>query len=135
MSRPLFAAALGLAVAACTSSRQVSPAPDYVPRRVVELARFEVRQGGEVLGTLLQLQIEDRAGPIPFWRVENRSGAWLGHASEQLRFSRRVPFRDDEQDLGIWPMPQGVARLFDVDGEVVLRQLPAAAPASARRGR
>lgn len=130
---PLLAAATAL-VAACASTHQVSPPVDLQPRTVTETERYTVRHRGEVLGTLIALQIDDRDGPVRCWRVENRGGAWLGFVSEQGRFRRRLPFRDDEQDLGIWPMAQGVARLFDLDGRVDLQPLPVAVPASAPRG-
>jgi hypothetical protein len=139
MSGPLTSSALArlalLGAAACVSSHTHERPPDYVPRQVVEIERYDVLQAGSVLGALLLLEIEDPSGPLRFWRVENRNGAWVGHATEVGRFSRRVPFRDDEQDLGIWPMRQGVARLLEVDGGVDLRQAPVAAPASVRRPR
>ncbi len=118
---------------ACTTTHVGTPPIDQAPRAVVELARFEVRHQGVPIGAVVQLEIQDPAGPIRFWRVQNRNGAWLGHATEQGRFSRRLPFRDDELDLGVWPMEQGVARLFDLEGGVALRPVDAAVPASARR--
>jgi hypothetical protein len=130
--RTQAAGVLAALAAACGGPRPAPP-HDYVPRRVEELARFEVRHRGQALGTLVELQIHDPSGPLRYWRVENRGGSWLGHVTSQGRFSRRVPFRDDEEDLGVWPMAQGVARLFDVDGRVDLRELPMAMPASARK--
>ncbi len=118
---------------ACTSSHQLPPPIDNRARNVVETARYEVRHRGEVVGSVVQLQMEDPSGPLQFWRVENKNGAWLGHASALGRFSRRLPFRDDEQDIGIWPMAQGVAQLLEVDGEVALREVPVAVPASVTR--
>ena len=122
-----------LFAAACVSSSSHERPPDYVPRQVVELERYDVLHAGAVLGSVALLEIEDPSGPLRFWRIENRNGAWMGHATQVGRFSRRVPFRDDEQDLGLWPMRQGVARLFQVDGAVELRPAPVAAPAAARR--
>lgn len=120
----------------CTETHPVASPVDYVPRRVVEVERFAVHDGGELLGTLVHLEIQDPQGPLRFWRVENRSGAWLGHASEALRWSRRVPFRDDEEDLGVWPMARGVAQLVGrPDAALELRALPVAAPAAADRAR
>jgi len=121
------------AAGSCSSTREVSPPIDLAPRQVVELARFEVRHQGRVLGTLVELEIQDPGGPLRFYRIENRDGAWVGHATGQLRFSQRLPFRDDERDLGMWPLQQGVARLFEVEGEVALRPLPLAEPAAARK--
>ncbi len=114
------AAAFG---AACTSTHEVKKPLDYVPRAVVEVARYEVRSGTAVLGVALELEIRDPSGPLRFWRIQTRDGAWAGHATQQGRFSRRVPFREDEEDLGIWPMAQGVAKVLDVPGPVRLAKV------------
>lgn len=106
--------------AACTSTHEVKKPLDYVPRAVVEVGRYEVRSGAAVVGVVLELEIRDPNGPLRFWRIETRDGAWAGHATEQGRFSRRVPFREDEEDLGVWPMAQGVAKVLDVSGPVQL---------------
>ena len=95
-----------------------------MPRPVVEVERYELRQGGRPLGSATFLEIRDPAGPVRFWRFQNRDGALLGHASEQGRFSRRVPFLDEEEDLGIWPMAQGAAQLLEVEGEVKMIEVP-----------
>lgn len=121
--------------AACTSTHRSTPVVDYVPRAVVELARWDVRDGDKVLGAVVQLEIRDPAGPIRFYRVLDRNGHWVGHATDQGRFSRRTPFRDDEEDLGLWPMAQGVARLLGQERAVQLRETAVAVPASADRGR
>jgi hypothetical protein len=120
------------ALAACTSTYGKPKAYDYVPRDVVEIARFEVRSGAEVVGLLLQLEIRDPSGPLRYWRVETTAGAWAGHATEQGRFSRRVPFREDEEDLGMWPMTQGVARVLGIAGPVRLQAVekPASEPSA-----
>lgn len=122
-----------LCTTACETSRTYEPAPDYRQRRVVELERFDVLHAGVVVGAVALYEIEDPSGPLRFWRIENRDGAWVGHATALGRFSRRVPFRDDEQDLGVWPMRQGVAQLLAVDGGVELRPTAVAVPAAARR--
>jgi len=120
------------ALASCTSTYGKPKAHDYVPRDVVEVARFEVRSGAEVVGLLLQLEIRDPSGPLRYWRVETTAGAWAGHATEQGRFSRRVPFREDEEDLGMWPMTQGVARVLGIAGPVRLQAVekPASEPSA-----
>lgn len=102
-----------LAVLTACSAPPPPPQPEYAPRPVVELERWRVRSGGHEVGVLHRYEIQDPSGPLRFWRIENARGQWLGHASDLGRFSRRVPFRDDEEDLGIWPMRAGVARLFD----------------------
>lgn len=102
-----------LAVLVACSAPPPPPQPAYAPRAVVELECWRIRAGGHPVGMLRRYEIQDPAGPLRFWRIENTHGQWLGHASDLGRFSRRVPFRDDEQDLGIWPMRAGVAQLFE----------------------
>ena len=132
-TRVLLACTALLCGAACESTERKVPPQPLVPRNVVELERYEVRSDGQVLGLVLKFEIQDPAQPVRFWRIENSNGAWVGHANEQLRFSKRVPFQDDEQDLGIWPLEQGIAQLFDRQGEVQLRQLATAQPASVKQ--
>jgi hypothetical protein len=99
---------------------------------VVELARWQVTSGGQVIGYVRQLEIRDPQGPLPYYRIEDLHGRWLGHASEFGRFSRRVPFQDREEDLGVLSMARGVGKLLDAS-DVQLR--PVAIEADARRER
>ena len=106
----------GLILVACTSQvRQVENTPAYVPREVVEVTRWNVQHEGEDLGYLVLLEIRDPTGPIRFYRVENRGHQWVGHVALDGRFSRRVPFQEDEQDLGIYSMNNGLAALYQLD--------------------
>jgi len=60
-----------------------------------------------------------------------------GHATEAGRFSRANRSRDDV-DLGLWPMRQGVAKLFETEQPVELRTFVddrAAAEAAAKKGK
>lgn len=107
------------------------PPPPYAPRAVVEVGRWQVWIAGAQVGSVVQFEIRDPSGPLPFYRVLDLQGRWLGHATMQGRFSRRVPFRDGEQDLGVWPMARGVAQLFAADAPAELR--PVAVEADARR--
>lgn len=125
-------AVLLAALAACQSKSPVPP-PPYFARPVVEIGRSAITLEGKPLGTLLLLRIEDPTAPVRFYRVVDPAGAWVGHITEQGRFTKRVPFADDEQDLGLWPMQKGIARLFDRDGSVDLKELPAAVPATYRK--
>lgn len=120
-----------VALAACGG---VAPAPlPHAARRVVELARWQVFDGERELGIVRQLEIRDPAGPLVYFRIESMEGQWLGHATPNGRFSRRVPFQDEEQDLGVWSMARGVAELFDASSPVRLQ--PIALEADARRER
>lgn len=134
--RGAWGALLLIAVLACGCEGNAEPVadPPYVPRPVAELQRFELRQDGRVLGTAVKFEIQDEERPVVFWRFLKRNGAWLGHASAEGRFSRRVPFADCEEDLGLWPMATGAAQLLGVNGPVELAEVPVARPASARRG-
>lgn len=124
-----------LAVAAALAGCSAPPAepPPYSARPVVEIGRWQVWQGDELLGVLRQLEIRDPQGPVPFYRIEDAAGRWLGHASAQGRFSRRVPFHDVEADLGVLALARGVAELFEASAPVQLR--PVAVEAAARRAR
>lgn len=116
-------------LAACAGAP--GPAPPYAPRPVVELARWQVLDGQTPVGWLLHLEIRDPTGPLPYYRIEDPHGRWLGHATMQGRFSRRVPFQETEQDLGVWSLATGVGKLVAAQGTVELR--PVAAEASARK--
>lgn len=125
------AACLALWLGACAAEPQ--PLPPYAARPVVEVGRWQVVDAGRPVGYLVHLEIRDPAGAVPFYRILDLQGRWLGHATEQGRFSRRVPFQEDEQDLGVWSMAQGVARLVEASAPVDLQ--PVAVDADARRPR
>ena len=129
-SRRTLAAALAAAALAACSSEAPQP-PPYAPRPVVELARWQVMRGDTPIGVVKQLQIGDPQGPLVYYRIEDLGGRWLGHATDNLRFSRRVPFQDEEQDLGVWSLPRGVAQLLDANGTVELQ--PVARDADAKK--
>lgn len=122
--------ALHLLLAACAGAPP-APAP-YAPRPVVERGRWQVWGDGALLGHVVQLEIQDPSGPLTYYRVQDTRGSWLGHASAHGRFTRRVPFRDEEQDLGVFSMARGVARLFEATAPVELR--PVVVDADLRRG-
>ena len=124
-----FLLAATLVLVGCESHPE--PQPAYSPRPVVELARWQVFDGAELVGLLIHLEIRDPEGPLPYYRIEDASGRWIGHATEQGRFSRRVPFQDSEQDLGVWSLARGVAKLLEAKADVQLN--PVAADADARR--
>lgn len=114
-------------VAACGSAPRATP---NLARPVVELARWQVVSDGAVIGEVVQLEIRDPAGPLPYYRVLDLHGRWLGHATMSGRFSRRVPFRDDEEDLGVWSLARGTGMLFEAAAPVTLK--PVAVEASVR---
>jgi len=101
-----------------------SPRPPLQPRPVVEVERWGVFDGGTRLGDLVLLEIRDPKGLVRFYQVEDGLGRIVGSATVSGRFGRRVPFQDEEQDLGVWRLERGVAMLFDLDGPVELRVRP-----------
>jgi hypothetical protein len=122
--------AVGLLFAGCAS--EPPPSPPYAARPVVEVSRWQVWSAGDLIGHLVQFEIRDPKGPVPFYRVLDLQGRWLGHATMQGRFSRRVPFQDGEQDLGVWPLAGGTAQLLDASAPVELK--PVAVEAVGRPG-
>ena len=120
-----------LAVAACAGAPPVNPA--YSARPVVELARWQVLDGERPVAVVRQLEIRDPQQPVMFYRVEDLAGRWLGHATANGRFTRRVPFQEEEQDLGVWSLARGVALLVEASAPVQLK--PQAVEADARRDR
>lgn len=121
---------LGLLLPACGSA-EPSPQPPYAPRAVVELARWQVFDGEAPVGWVKHMEIRDPAGPLAYYRIEDAAGRWLGHATPGLRFSRRVPFQDQEQDLGVWSLPRGAGELLGAKGTVQLK--PVALEAGAKK--
>lgn len=108
-------------LAACAST---PPLPAHAARPVVEVERWEIWDGDQLLGVLRRLEIRDPGGAQTFFRVEDVHGRWLGHATAAGRFSRRVPFQTEEQDLGVWSLSRGVAELVAARGAVRLQPVP-----------
>lgn len=127
--RHTIAAAVVLAWLAACSSPPPAPAP-YAPRAVTEQARWEVWSADALVGRVRQLTIHDPERPLTFYRIEDLQGRWLGHANAQGRFSRRVPFQEQEEDLGVWSMARGVAELLDAKS---VRLQPVAIDADSRK--
>lgn len=124
------AAFAALVLAGCAAEPKPTPQP-FAPRPVVEVARWQVLDGTEPVGYLLHLEIRDPQGAVPYYRIEDLDGRWIGHATEQGRFSRRVPFQDGEEDLGVWSLATGAGKLLEAKAKVELK--PVAAEASARK--
>lgn len=127
----VFATAAMLVGLGGCASEPKAPEP-YMARPVVELARWQAFDGSEPVAVLLHLEIQDPSGPVPFYQVQDLQGRWLGHATEQGRFSRRVPFEDVEEDLGVWSLATGVGKLVDAKGKLELRPVPVEAAARRR---
>ena len=137
MPSAVVAAALAVALAALVACGGAPPPPPpLAPREVVEVARFQAFDGDALVAVVHQLEIRDPGGPVALYRIVDPRGRWLGHASANGRFSRRVPFQDEEEDLGVLAMARGVATLAGAAAPVRLQPVArdaAAAPAAARR--
>jgi len=129
MTKPIAIAVLVALFAACQEAPP--PQPEYAPRRVVELARWQVWLDEQQVGIVRRFEIQDPNGPVRFYSVEDLQHRILGEADEQGRFSRRVPFRDTGEDLGVWALPRGVGLLFEANAPADLR--PVALEAAAKR--
>lgn len=111
------------------------PNSPLAAREVVERQRWHVRYEGRVVGSLLELEIRDPAGPVVLFQVLDGSGRLAGSADGQRRFGRRVPFRDEEQPLGAWSLAAGTARVLGVPGPVDLLPVAAMPPSGPEMGR
>ena len=132
MRTPVAAPVVIALLAACAGSPPPAPLP-HAAREVVELARWQILQGERAVGIVRQLEIRDPSGPVSFYRIEDSSGRWLGHATANGRFSRRVPFHGEEVDLGVWSLERGTAELLEATTPVVLRPQPVEADARRQR--
>ena len=122
----------------CVISETRTPAPvDYQARTVREVGRWDVLAGGAAIGQLVKLSIEDRTGPIEFFRVVNERREWVGHVTPAGRFSRRVPFQEQDEILGVYGMKEGLGLLFDTRASIDLEEAvqDGAVEATARRSR
>ncbi|HLQ38426.1 MAG TPA: hypothetical protein VK348_11530 [Planctomycetota bacterium] len=108
-------------VAAGCQHTSVPPFAGPVAHPVVERSRWQITVADQPVGWLVLFEIQDPSAPLQYYRIENQRQQWVGHASTDGHFSRRLPFRDDEQDLGVWSMKQGIARLLEAAGPVELR--------------
>lgn len=121
--------AAALVLSACDSTPP--PPPPLQPRRVDEVARWEAFVGGTLVGEVVLLEIRDPQGALRFYQIEDAAGRLVGSATEIGRFSRRVPFQEEEEDLGVWSRERGVALLLGCEDSLVLRSKRTAAEASA----
>jgi len=95
--------------------QQPSPAPDpYQPRQVEEIAQYRVTSEGAMIGRVVEIAIRDPIWPEHRYRVENMSRQWLGYIDAKGGVYKNVPFEMREKFLGIYPMEEGLALLFEL---------------------
>ena len=104
--------AITLLLCACQQpDRVLDP---YEPRPVEVLAEYPVRAEGAVIGRVFEIEIRDPIWPQTRYRVENLDRQWLGFIDAKGGVYKLMPFQMEEKFLGIYPMEQGLALLFDV---------------------
>ncbi len=103
---------ISLLLFACQQPAQV-PDP-YEPRPVAVLGEYAVRAEGAVIGRVIEIEIQDPIWPETRYRVENLDRQWLGFIDAKGGVYKLMPFQMEEEFLGIYPMEQGLALLFDV---------------------
>lgn len=95
--------------------QQPFPTPDpYAPRIVEELGHYPVTFAGATIGHVVEIAIRDPIWPERRYRVENLSRQWLGFIDAKGGVYKQMPFEVREQFLGIYPMEEGLALLFDL---------------------
>lgn len=106
----------------------------YAPRKVEVLGRYRAEdEQGRLLGEVQHMEIADPAsGGIRRYHVRNSSRQVLGYIDANGMVYKRVPFRTDEEALGIYPMNEGLALLFETEAPVRLRDV-SVTDAQARR--
>ena len=104
--------AITLLLCACQQpDRALDP---YEIRPVEVLAEYPVRAEGAVIGRVFEIEIRDPIWPQTRYRVENLDRQWLGFIDARGGVYKLMPFQMEEEFLGIYPMEQGLALLFDV---------------------
>ncbi|MHC5064147.1 MAG: hypothetical protein ACYTG5_09250 [Planctomycetota bacterium] len=105
--------------------QQPEPVPDpYQPRAVELLAQYQVRAQGAVIGRVLEVEIKDPVWPETRYRVENLDRQWLGFIDAKGGVYKRVPFELEEKFLGIYPMEEGLALLFETEEPPAIDRKP-----------
>ncbi|MBI5850393.1 MAG: hypothetical protein HZB39_05050 [Planctomycetes bacterium] len=128
-----IAVACAALLVACSSRPPLSPLD---PRPVRERESWTAEVEGRAVGKVVLLEIEDPAGAVRLYRVENDSGQWLGWVDTAGRVWQRVPFREDDLFRGVYPMEKGLSLLYEVAVPVRLSPRDGGpAEADHRRGR
>ncbi len=96
----------------------------YQPRPVETVAQYPVRAEGAVIGRVLEVQIMDSTWPETRFRVENLDRQWLGFIDAKGGVYKRVPFKLEEEFLGIYPMEEGLALLFEMKNPPIVDRPP-----------
>lgn len=87
---------------------------------MVELERFRVLDRDRLVGYLVLVELQRPGSPLRFYQVRTPGAGRVGRISLDGRFLRWEPFRDEPRDLGLFPMKQGLAHLFELDAPPII---------------
>ena len=122
-----------LSLAACVVTRERQPAPIPVGSPVVGRAEaaWRVLAGDEVVGFAMRYHPMDserlapqEAGHGPWYAVQNRWNQELGMIDELGRAWRYRPHRNGPQWLGSGTIEEGVQKVLELNGALVLEEIP-----------
>ncbi|MHC4852754.1 MAG: hypothetical protein ACYTF5_12115, partial [Planctomycetota bacterium] len=78
---------------------------------------------GKPIGRLVLLEVRSEEQVLTYFRAETSGGQWVGRVARDGRFFKNEPFRPIElgpRDLGLYPMKQGLALLYEVEGPITV---------------
>ena len=113
-----------LCVTGCVTESSTYPvSPAGAPYRVQQLEEWRVVAAGKPIGRLLLLKVSGADQVLTYFRAETSAGQWVGRVGRDGRFYKNEPFRPVElgpRDLGLYPMNQGLALLYEVEGPITV---------------
>ncbi len=122
---PLILGTLALPGAiGCVTETTTHPASLVgAPYKVRKLEQWQVRCADRPIGTLVLLEVRGADQTLTYFRAETSAGQWVGRVGRDGRFYKNEPFRPVElgpRDMGLYPMHQGLALLYEVEGPITV---------------
>ncbi|MHC4813049.1 MAG: hypothetical protein ACYTGW_07660 [Planctomycetota bacterium] len=108
--------------AGCVAEGTTPPAKAG-PYKVHKLEEWRVLAAGKPIGRLVLLEVRSEEQVLTYFRAETSGGQWVGRVARDGRFFKNEPFRPIElgpRDLGLYPMKQGLALLYEVEGPITV---------------
>lgn len=109
---------------ACVTDSATHPALQAgKPYKVTQLEQWQVLSAGKPIGRLLLVKVTGTDQVLTYFRAETSAGQWVGRVGRDGRFYKNEPFRPVElgpRDLGLYPMNQGLALLYEVEGPITV---------------
>jgi len=87
---------------------------------VKELGSRQLFTRGQLIGYLRELEIQQPSAPVRYFRIETSSRGWVGNIDGYGRFYKCEPFRDQPSDIGMYPMSEGLGRLFGIETPILI---------------